>query len=223
MINPVYSYTLFKKDDKMAIKIILVRHGETIWNKQRRCQGFSDIPLNDAGKEQAVLLGRALRSVPLSAVYSSDLVRAKKTGDLIAEHHKIKVVTDARFRELNQGDLEGSSLGDLLADHPALLKKWLENPADVKMPGGESMRALQKRAVKALQNVIENHPDETVCVVAHNLCILSIICDSIKLDLDNFRKLKMDNASVSVLEHSRAGFSLISMNDTHHLDKNLRK
>ncbi len=207
----------------MAGKIILIRHGETIWNKQRKCQGFSDIPLNETGKEQAALLATALKSVPLSAVYSSDLVRAKKTGDMVAEQHKLKVVTDARFRELNQGDLEGSSLSDLLADHPDLLKKWLEKPADVKMPGGESMRTLQKRAAKAMKDIIENHLDETVCVVAHNLCILSIICDSINLDLNNFRKLKMDNASISILKHSGGGLSLITINDTHHLKNNRRR
>jgi phosphoserine phosphatase len=201
----------------MATKIILIRHGETIWNKQKKCQGFSDIPLNETGKEQAMLLGQALKSVSFSAVYSSDLARAKSTGDEIAGQHNMKVMTDARFRELNQGDLEGQSLSDLLADHPGILKKWLENPADVQMPGGESMRSLQKRAVVALQDIIDNHPDEIVAVVAHNLCILSIICHSIKLDLNNFRRLKMDNASISVLEHSGSGLSLITINDTHHL------
>jgi broad specificity phosphatase PhoE len=201
----------------MSCRLLLIRHGETIWNQERRCQGFSDIALSDSGESQAGALARALRSAPLSAVYSSDLVRAKRTAEIIAEPHRILIKTDARLRELNQGELEGENMSGLLTDHPELLKEWMENPADVVMPGGESMRKLQSRAWSAIEEIARNHPDDTVAVVAHNLCNLSIICRAIDLPLDKFRRLRMQNGSVSEIHFTSHGPVLVRINDTSHL------
>jgi broad specificity phosphatase PhoE len=201
----------------MALRLLLVRHGETIWNHQRRCQGFSDIPLSAAGEEQAKNLARALKPVPLDAVISSDLVRAKRTAEFIAEPHQIMIKTDARFRELNQGQLEGKNITEMLADHPALLKQWMENPADTVMPEGESLSKLQARASSAINEIAANYPDHTVAVVSHNLCILTIVCKIINLNLNDFRRLRIDNASVSEIEFSSRGPILNRINDIHHL------
>lgn len=202
----------------MTTRILLIRHGETLWNHQRRCQGFSDIPLSERGQEQAESLAKALKSAPLSGVYCSDLIRSKRTAEIIAAPHKILVKMDVRLRELNQGELEGCSLDDLLADHPGLLKDWMSAPADVVMPGGESLRSLQGRSWNALQDVVKKRRDQTAAIIAHNLCILSIICRAIDLDLNGFRGLRIDNASISELEFTPRGTVLSRINDTHHLD-----
>jgi len=202
----------------MATRIILIRHGETIWNRERRCQGSSDIPLSDIGQTQAEALAVALKNLPLAAVYSSDLVRARKTAEIVAAPHRLQVAQDARLRELNQGELEGDSLKDLLAGHPDLLKLWMNAPADVAMPGGESMRSLQARAVRAIDDIVRQHPDQTAAVVAHNLCNLAIVCHYLSLDLNRFRALRMDNASIAELEFSGRQTVLLRINDTHHLN-----
>ncbi len=201
----------------MSLRILLIRHGETVWNSEGRCQGFSDISLNAAGQEQAAALARALRGRRLDAVYSSDLARARKTAEMIAESHQLQVQTDARFRELNQGQLEGKKLTDLLSDHPELLRDWMARPAEVVMPGGESMRSLQQRAWAALSDVVGLHDHGLVAVASHNLAILSIVCKAIELDLDKFRRLRLNNASITELEFARRQTVLVRINDVHHL------
>jgi len=202
---------------KMSLRILLIRHGETVWNSEGRCQGFSDIQLNAAGLEQAAALARALRGTRLDAIYSSDLARARKTADLIAESHKLPIQTDARLRELNQGKLEGKKLNDLLTDYPELLREWMARPADVVMPGGESMQSVQQRAWAAISDVAGLHDRGLVAVVSHNLAILSIVCKAIELDLDKFRKLRLKNASITELEFAHHGAVLVRINDAHHL------
>lgn len=208
----------------MACKLLLIRHGETVWNLERRCQGFSDIPLSEAGEDQAKALARALRNDEnneLDAVYSSDLVRARRTAEFIAAPHRIQVKVDARLRELNQGDLEGLKFTDLLADHPDLLKKWMSSPAEVAMPGGESMQSLQSRAWRAIEEIVAAHPGQKVAVVSHNLCTLTIICRSIGLDLNKFRSFKIENASITRIDFTKIGRILIGINDTNHLRLNV--
>ncbi len=201
----------------MSLRILLIRHGETVWNSEGRCQGFSDIDLNAAGQEQAAALARALRTERLDAVYSSDLARARKTAEAIAQPHQFPVQADARFRELNQGKLEGKKLNDLLSDYPELLRDWMANPAQVVMPDGESMRSLQQRAWAALSDVVGLYDRGVVVVASHNLAILSIVCKAIELDLDKFRKLRLKNGSITELEFSRRGAVLVRINDVHHL------
>jgi phosphoserine phosphatase len=201
----------------MTQKLILIRHGETLWNREGRCQGFSDIALNDAGEEQARALARALRDSPLAAVYASDLVRARKTAEIIAAPHRLPVAVDPRLRELNQGDMEGKSLTSLLTDFPDQLALWMRTPADVTMPHGESMRSLAQRVHAALDNIASLHPEHTVAIVSHNLALRTIICRAINLDLNHFRRFRLDNASISIIVSSAHGPVLESLNDVHHL------
>jgi broad specificity phosphatase PhoE len=202
----------------MGCRMLFIRHGETVWNQERRCQGFTDVPLSDRGDDQASALALALKGARLDAVYSSDLVRARRTAEVIAEPHRILVKSDARLREMNQGALEGKNLEGLLSSHPELLKKWMREPAEVEMPRGESMRSVQARAWQAVKEITGRHHDGLVAVVSHNLCILSIICKAINLDLNHFRRLRMENASISEIEFGSHGPVLCRINDTAHLN-----
>ena len=201
----------------MATRLILVRHGETQWNLERRCQGFTDIPLSAAGIEQAELLSRALSKEPLAAVYSSDLLRARKTAELIARPHALLVQTDARLRELNQGVLEGQNMDGLLAHHAELLKQWMADPAHTKMPGGESLLEIQARGWAAVTEIAERHAEKTTAVVAHNLLNVAVICKALELDLNRFRRIKQHTTAINELEFGNHGTVLIRLNDTHHL------
>lgn len=201
----------------MALCLLLIRHGETLWNRERRFQGFADIPLSPEGEEQARGLARTLRGVPLAGVYCSDLVRAKGTAEIIAREQGVGVRPDARLREVNQGSLEGKSIEDLLRDYPGLLERWMVEPADIQMPEGESLRSAQSRAWEAIQEILDRHPDGTVAVVGHNLCLLAVICRVIGLDLNNFRRLRIENGSITEMLFTALGPVLVRINDTRHL------
>ncbi len=201
----------------MSTRIILIRHGETLWNIERRCQGFTDIGLSETGREQASRLAQALGHKPLSAVYSSDLIRAHNTAEMIAEPHRLIVRTDARLRELNQGACEGKTMEELLTDHTEMLRAWMDQPADVAMPDGESIRKLQARGWQAIEDIVAAHQQQMVVVLGHNLLNSSIICKVLGLDLNRFRSLRQNIASLNEIEFTPHGPVLIRLNDTHHL------
>jgi broad specificity phosphatase PhoE len=201
----------------MSFRLLLIRHGETVWNQEGRFQGFSDISLNARGEEQAGALARALRDVPLAAVFSSDLVRARRTAEVVAAEHGLTVHTDARLRELNQGRLEGKSMTALLSEEPELWKQWIKGPADVVMPGGESLRSLQGRAWTAVCDIRQLYTNHTVAIVSHNLASRAIICKALDLDLNRFRRLRIDTASLSEIHFPEYGPVIVRLNDLNHL------
>ena len=202
----------------MSTRIFLIRHGETRWNAEKRCQGFTDVPLSEAGERQAELLARALAREPLAAVYASDLIRARKTAEIIALTHGLPVQTDARLRELNQGELEGQNMEGLLAYHAELLKNWMADPAHTRMPRGESLLEIQARGWAALTEIVGRHPDRAVAVVAHNLLNVAVISKALELDLNHFRRLKQHSSALNEIEFGLHGAVLIRLNDVHHLD-----
>lgn len=202
------------------MRLILVRHGQTDWNVERRLQGSTDKELNEAGRKQAECVARLLQDEPLAAVYASPLKRATETASIIAKPHSLQVQTDPCLMELDQGALEGLTQQELRANHADLLQRWAENPGPVKMPGGESLQQLQERAWGCIQRIVAQHNNSSVVVVSHNLTILSIICQAIQLDLSSFRRLRQEPASVSILDFGERGITLTALNDTCHLKGN---
>ena len=204
----------------MKTLVFLVRHGETLWNREQRCQGFTDVDLSEKGKEQAEKLARYLAKISrLEAVYSSDLIRARKTAEAIARLQGVEVQTDARLRELNQGEIEGKNLNSLLMDYPEILQKWMTEPAEVKMPGGESLRQLQARAWQAFQEIVEKNRGAELAIVAHNLCNTAILCKILELDLNHFRRIKQSSGALNIIEITNTGPVIIRLNDTHFLEE----
>ena len=201
------------------MKLILIRHGETVWNKENRCQGFSDIELSETGRKQANLLALSLKDEKVDAIYSSPLKRAYDTACAIAEYHQIEVEVDEGLKEMNQGDLEGLTLAELVANHKNLLERWLRTPASVKMPHGESLAEVQRRAWSAIQRIVRSHLDEGVVVVSHNLAISAVLCKVINLDLNHFRRLRQDLGARNTIEFKKRRRMLISMNETWHLSE----
>ena len=200
--------------------LYLIRHGQTDWNCERRCQGFTDSELNAAGRAQAELLGRHFSKLKLEAIYSSTLRRALDTAQVIARYHDAPVKPSDAFRELNQGEFEGLTLSELFSQHSDFLERWVKDPADLTLPGGESMREVQERAWAALSEIISAHPVGNVVVVAHNLCNLALLCRIMKLDLSNFRRLRQDESAVNLIEFGERWPHpvVVRLNDTRHLD-----
>lgn len=158
-------------------KFILLRHGQTNWNIQGRYQGHADIPLNETGKAQAEKAARELESIPFDVIYSSDLQRAKDTAAAVLRYHQpVPVYYDQRIRERSFGEYEGAPYNPELHD-PKISKAKDSNPTTFRFPGGESLVDVETRAKAFYQDVIKQHPEETVLVVSHGsfLSVLSTI------------------------------------------------
>jgi alpha-ribazole phosphatase len=200
------------------MKLILVRHGETEWNKQRRIQGSrSDTRLSQKGLEEADRLAAALRREKTDAIYSSPLKRATETAQIIADACKMQVQLFNELREIDAGQLDGLLERELTGTYEAAWRGLLGGDATTPLPGGESLQDTQKRTSWAVDRLLEKHVDGTVIVVAHLLVNLVIVCQALGINLSQVARLRQAPASVTVLEMTTQGNSLLLLNDTCHL------
>lgn len=148
--------------------LILVRHGETDWNREDRIQGGLDIPLNGVGKKQAKSIALKLANTPIDYVFSSRLSRAYETAMEIARLHRLQVLTDSRLDELRQGKWEGMRTSEARMLYLSLYSKWERNPTSVTPPGGESVKEVSQRTKDFLEeNIIPQQG--TGVIVAHKV------------------------------------------------------
>jgi len=199
------------------MRLILVRHGETLWNETKKFQGISDIELSSKGRRQAQSLAKSLRGETLAAIYTSPLIRARQTAEEIARYHDCPVSIDEGLKELNQGELEGLTVEELKQNYPQFLKRWIQEPESTRLPGGESLGSLQRRAWTAIERIIRQFPDGTVVVVAHSFVNQVILCRVLEAPLHCFRRFRQDAAGKNVMEFSERGAILRCFNDTCHL------
>jgi len=197
------------------LNLILVRHGETHWNRERRVQGgSSDIELNDVGIEQASRLALFLSNEKVTAIASSPLKRAMRTGEAIASRHQLSIEVDDALREIEVGELEGLDASHLSTTFSNFLMQWWQGGGAEKLPGGESLVELQERSWAIVQRLLAEHKHGTIVVVSHYFVILTIMLKALDLPLRYFTKFKLDPASISILEFADHGNRLLVFNDT---------
>ena len=208
-----------EKIESPAIKILLVRHGETSWNLEGRFQGRSDVPLNEKGKDQATALALALKGESLTAIYSSPLMRAKETAHLIkAFHPSVPLYEEEGLVEMDLGEFEGIEGPRWAAQYAEFRTAWKQNPASVRMPGGESLHEVQARAMSALERITGSYPPESTLVLcSHNFVILTILCHALDIPLDRFRELRQGTAALNVLYKQGERYRADVVNDRSHL------
>ena len=199
------------------MRLVLVRHGETQWNAERRIVGHTEIGLNEAGLRQAELLAKALSNVDVSAIYSSPLMRARQTAEAVAKPHDLPVGYIDVLKEFDAGELDGLTIDEVMELNGNFFDRWMDGETELRMPGGESIADLKKRAWPALQQIIADHTEDTVIVVSHTMVIITVIVTALGMELANFRRLRPALASVSVIDFGRNGTSLVRFNDTCHL------
>jgi len=200
------------------MKLILIRHGETEWNKQRRIQGCrSDTRLSPKGLEQADRLAAVLRKERIDAIYASPMKRASETAQIIAEACKLPVHVFNELREIDAGELDGLFERELAGPYETAWKEFRNGNASTPLPGGESLQDLQKRTSWAVDRMLEKHIDGTVVVVAHLLANLVIVCQVLGINLGQIARFKQAPASITILELTTLGNSLLLFNDTCHL------
>ena len=197
--------------------LIVIRHGETVWNREKRMQGTTDTPLSDVGRAQAQALGRRLASHGFAALYSSDLARARDTANAIAEHAKRNVVVDARLRERRFGIFEGLTAGEILERYPEEHTGFVSRDPDYEVPGGESARAFTQRSLGCLSEIAERHRGQEVVVVSHGLVLDSLYRAAHGLDHGARRPVPLINASLNLFGHSSGAWRLVLWGDVSHL------
>lgn len=197
--------------------IILVRHGQTEWNRIERFRGIIDVPLNEVGRAQARAVATRLAHLPITAVYSSPLSRARETAQAIAEPLGVPVLVLEGLRDINYGEWGGLTPAEVKQRYPDLLATWYIAPHTMRPPGGESLTELRERSMAAVRQVIREHPDETVVLVGHVTLNRVLCCAILGLDNSHFWRIQQHNCCVNIFEYHDGRFDIVLLNDTYHL------
>jgi broad specificity phosphatase PhoE len=197
------------------LRLILIRHGETLWNRENRIQGHADIELSDHGRTQIQKLAHSLKEERINAIYSSPLKRAYETAQAIARLHDMDIKIEQNLRELNHGDFESLTIQELQEKHDLFVKQWIEDPASVVMPNGESLSQVDTRVWKVIRNIMEISKD--ALVVSHGMAIMTILCRIQNQPLSQGRNVFVGMASKTVVEFENGQGIIKLFNDTSHL------
>lgn len=198
-------------------KLLLVRHGETIWNKETRLQGGrSDIELTELGKQQAERAAKALKGERIKAIVSSPLKRALYTAQAIARYHDLEVETSLGLKEIDAGIIDGLKGEDISQSHPDFYRQWAMGQIE-RMPGGESLKEVLQRAWSVIEDLKKRYPFHKVLIVSHTFVTSLIICHALGASLLVSRRLTSSNGGISLLEFKSEKVNLVYFNDTCHL------
>ena len=197
------------------LKIILVRHGETDWNKIRRIQGGgSNTLLNERGRQQVEWLAERLYREKLLAVYSSPLTRAMVTAGTIAGKHGLEVSIDESLKEIAAGELEGRTVAEVGRHFSHILLDRLDNGKLPRIPGGESLEEAQRRGWQCVQGIVNGHGEGTIAVVTHYFISIGVILAAMELPLSDINKFRLGTGSLSALDFDGEGIRLSAFNET---------
>jgi broad specificity phosphatase PhoE len=197
-------------------QIILVRHGETEWNIKGVFRGRIDIELNQTGLKQAELLAKYLSDIAIDAIYSSPLKRAVKTAEMTASYHKLDVEITPGLIDFNYGEWQGLCHQEARDRYKKLYAKWLSRPDLVKIPAGESLGKVKKRAMSVVDRVIAKYKGSVV-LVSHRVVNKVLICALLGLANSHFWNIRQDTCGITTFAYENERFILTKHNDTSYL------
>ncbi len=210
-------------------QLVLVRHGETEWNRKGQFQGQIDIPLNDNGLAQASKAGEFLKDVTLDMAFSSSMSRPKATAEAILKHHPpMELTLLDGMKEISHGLWEGKFEAEIEAGYPGLLEQWQTKPETVQMPEGENLQDVWDRVEVTWRQIVEGVATQQEkagrslrgLVAAHDAVNKALLCQVTGLGPENFWNFKQGNGGVSVISYPYGidGLPMLqTMNITHHL------
>ncbi|MGH8616493.1 MAG: histidine phosphatase family protein [Burkholderiales bacterium] len=197
--------------------VIVVRHGETEWNREHRMQGQRDSSLSALGRVQARRLAERLKATPFHALYVSDLQRAIDTARAVVELAPVEPVVDPQLRERAFGIFEGLTAEDMKARYPDEYARFKTRDPDYAVPDGESARAFHQRVIAWYESMARRHPGETVVTVTHGQVLASLFRHAQGIDLAAPRSFELYNAGLNTFVRDAAGWRAAAMNDIRHL------
>lgn len=197
----------------MQTRLIIIRHGRTGWNAQRRYMGSTDIDLDDVGRAQAERLKGRLESSRVDRIYSSDSMRASNFAAIVFGRRDIEKMRE--LREMDFGIIEGMTHEEILKKHPLEYDRWLKDVHRAKMPGAESMDGLRFRVLGAYRRIVSDNIGRTVGIVTHAGPI-RVILDGLAPSGDMWR-IMPEHASLNIIDIDERGANISTLNDTSHL------
>ena len=202
-------------------RIILTRHGQTLWNIEGRVQGSLDSQLTEKGILQARALACRLKSQGIDHIYSSDSLRAIGTAEEIRSELELgKVSTDPALREFAFGEWEGRIWQELRVAYPDIFKIWDSEPHLVTTPGGENMKIVLERAWGFLQQIIKGHSGETVCIVTHGITLKLLVTKALGFEVHEWAKTPWQhNTALNIFEVEDQQWIPTVLGDCQHLDE----
>ena len=199
-------------------RFIMIRHGFSVANNEKRFAGHSDFPLTDIGRAQAERCADALVNEKIDAVYASDLSRAFDTATPVARSHDLPVIPHKGLREIFAGEWEGKTYEELEAEYPESFGVWKSDLSNAHPDGGESIRQLYSRILATLDGIARENEGKTVCIATHATPVRSVCTAAMGLDYKGMTKIGWTaNASISIFEYEDGRFTAIEVSRTDHL------
>lgn len=200
------------------MQIVLIRHGETEWNRVERFRGRADVPLNATGLAQAEATAHRVASQwRVAAIYASPLSRAIQTGEATARLLGLKVEACAGLADIDYGLWQGLTPDEARAAWPEQVDAWYNAPDLASIPGGESLDQVRARGIRTVRDLAARHPGETIALVGHTVVNRAILLEVLGLHSRRFWRLRQDTCALNVFEVEADDFTLVTMNDTCHL------
>jgi len=200
------------------MKLLLVRHGDTDFNRQRRFMGYTAIPLSPPGVKQVQQLCDNLTASPIQAVFTSDLRRTRQTAEILTAGRNLEITLCPELREVNYGLCEGLSFGEISEKYPEVAARCIDFSLALDFPGGENFRGFIRRARGFTKRLKPLPPEATVLIVSHNGPLKVLICHYLGLPLRHWQRLHLDTASLSIIYVNAGGAVLTRLNDVSHLN-----
>lgn len=198
--------------------IILVRHGQTEWNRNERFRGRADISLNQTGLDQAEATGKwiAAHWKPV-AIYASPLSRAMQTAQATARHFDLPVYPLPGLIDIDYGEWQGLSTEEARQRWSEQVDNWYQAPEKTIIPGGETLGVLRARLMDTLHQLCGKHPDDTIVLVGHTVVNRIMLLGMLGLGNERFWRIRQDTCAINLVEWDGVDFSLVTLNDTCHL------
>jgi broad specificity phosphatase PhoE len=198
--------------------ILLVRHGQTAWNRSDRFRGRADVPLDEVGIAQAEATGKRIAAQwQLQAAYCSPISRALHTAQAVARPFHLTVQTHPGLTDIDFGAWQGLSAAEVRARWPVELDQWYNAPHLLHIPGGETLDMMRTRAMQAVNELVARHSDETIALVSHSVINRVILLGVLGLGNERFWHIGQDTCAINVIDATKDDFTLVSLNDTCHL------
>ena len=202
------------------MKILLVRHGETIANKTQLVLGTSEVPLTRLGRRQAKAVAQKISSMetPPRLLFSSPYWRAKETAEYISKMTGLTPIYVDGLKEMDSGEMEGIKASEMNDKYPEYMAQWRRDHSTARPPGGETLGEVHTRAWKSTLEIFNNYNQDIIAIVAHLFPIQGIICNVLGIHSNDFEKLNINLGSISSIEITNDSYRLISMNETSYID-----
>ncbi|MFN8566065.1 MAG: histidine phosphatase family protein [Kouleothrix sp.] len=202
------------------MRLIIVRHGESEWNRIGRYQGQQDAPLSELGVRQAEALGGRLQREPFDVIFTSPLQRAAQTAQAIAARHpEVQLLYEPALLEISHGAWEGLMAEEVIERYRDGLHEWRWHPTRAQMPGGESFSNILKRVLDFKDWLCQEYTGRNVLISTHDVVVKILVADALGMNMDRINRIWVTNASISVIEYGDDLPYLISLSEACHLGR----